>query len=83
VPASAIHMYVFVNVGKRNRADYIVVPSKNVAAKSLPENGGSRWPSFKKSDRPSALYKSPDSEGWELFGDPHGSIAAKPKPRMR
>lgn len=58
------HVYVFVNVGKGDdRAEYIVVPSKHVAAKASKGNGSSVWPSFRKSARLNA------GEGWELFGE--------------
>ena len=61
------HMYVFVNVGHGERAEYIVVPSTHVAEKVVHEKSktGSEWYSFMRSDRPVA------GEGWELFCDPH------------
>jgi hypothetical protein len=69
--ASDSHMYVFVNVGKGDRAEYIVVPSTHVAAKVVHEKSttGSEWYSFVRSAR------LVPGEGWELFGDPHGSTA--------
>jgi hypothetical protein len=66
---SGTHMYVFVNVGYKERAEFIVVPSSHVAAKVFHEisKTGSEWYSFSRSDRVTV------GEGWELFGDPHGN----------
>jgi len=59
------HIYVFVNLGHGERAEYLVVPSNHVAAKVVHEvsSKGSEWYSFMRSDLLS------DSEGWELFVD--------------
>jgi len=58
-----------VNIGSGERPEYLVVPSKHVAAKVVHETakGGSEWYSFSISDRLS------EGEGWEVFGDPHVS----------
>jgi hypothetical protein len=64
--SSDSHMYVFVNVGKGDRAEYIVAPSRHVHETSAT---GSEWYSFARSAR------LVPGEGWELFGDPHGSTA--------
>lgn len=61
---SSSHVYVFVNVGKEDRAEFIVVPSKRVAAlASSTAYGGKIWSSFRKS----ALKGT--GKGWKLFGE--------------
>jgi hypothetical protein len=69
--ASDSHMYVFVNVGQAERAEYIVVPSKHVADKVVHDRSksGAEFYWFARSAR------LVDGEGWELFGDPHGTTA--------
>jgi hypothetical protein len=64
---SASHVYVFVNIRKENRPEYIVAPSEHVATKvvKFTSRKGSIWYSFSKADR---LF---EGEGWEMFGDPH------------
>ena len=61
------HAYVFVNIRKEGRPEYVVAPSAHVAAKVVEETSkkGSVWYSFLRKDRWS------NGEGWELFGDPH------------
>jgi hypothetical protein len=62
------HAYVFVNIRKDGRPEYVVAPSVHVAEKVVKETAktGSVWYSFLRQDR---LYVS---EGWELFGNPQG-----------
>ena len=64
---SASHAYVFVNLKGESRPEYLVVPSRHVAAKmkTTTRSTGSVWYAFRKADR---LCKD---EGWGLFGDPH------------
>lgn len=64
------HIYVFVNIGKQDRPEYIVVPSSHVAAKVVKYKArtGTLWYSFEKADRHSK------SDGWEQFGDPYASM---------
>jgi hypothetical protein len=66
------HMYVFVNVGNGDRAEFTVVPSKHVAKnvylQTSPKGNKFYW--FSKSNR------LVNGEGWELFGDPNGSTDA-------
>ncbi len=59
------HIYVFVNIGKQARPEFVVVPSVHVAAKvkTKPASTGTVWYEFWKADRPS------DGEGWEVFGN--------------
>jgi hypothetical protein len=66
------HIYVFVNIGKRDRPEFIAAPSVHVAAKMItsPARTGAVFYEFRKADRPS------DSEGWELFGDAHAGADA-------
>jgi hypothetical protein len=61
---SKSHAYVFVNLKKGSRPEYLVVGSEVVAkkARTVERKTGSVWYSF---HRPIALAKS---EGWELFG---------------
>ena len=61
------HAYVFVNIRKEARPEYVVVPSAHVAMKVTKSTSktGSVWYSFFRNDRLS------DTEGWELFGDPY------------
>lgn len=63
------HIYVFVNIGKEARPEFIVVPSVHVAdkVKTKPASTGTVWYEFWKADRPS------EGEGWEVFGDPHAN----------
>ncbi len=55
------HMYVFVNVGKGDRAEYIVVPSAHVAAKAFYEKSttGTEWYSFPRSARDYSAHRQP------------------------
>jgi hypothetical protein len=66
------HMYVFVNVGSGEKAEYIVVPSTHVSAKVFHETSktGSEWYSFSRSSR------LVEGEGWELL--PKGEPPALP-----
>jgi hypothetical protein len=62
------HVYVFVNIRKDLRPEYLVVPSAHVAKKVKHEKAatGSEWYSFMRADRYS------EGEGWkEVFGDPY------------
>jgi len=63
------HAYVFVNIRKEERPEYVVAPSAYVAEKvvKFTSKKGSVWYSFMRADRPSI------GEGWEIFGDPHAS----------
>ena len=63
------HAYVFVNIKKEERPEYIVAASAHVADKvvKFTSQKGSVWYSFMRADRPF------HSEGWELFGDPHAN----------
>ena len=58
------YVYVFVNIRKEGRPDYVVAPSAHVAAKVVRSvsRTGSIWYSFSEKDR---FYAN---EGWELFG---------------
>ncbi|MGB8276850.1 MAG: hypothetical protein WCF20_02785 [Methylovirgula sp.] len=66
------HIYVFVNIGEKDRPEYLVVPSHHVAANvvTFTSSKGTVWYSFSRDSRLS------DDEGWELFGDPHVSVDA-------
>jgi hypothetical protein len=66
------HIYVFVNIGHKDRPEFLVVPSCHVAQKAVPETSpsGSKWLSFMRSDR------FTEGEGWELFGSPYGPDAS-------
>lgn len=61
------HAYVFVNLRKEERPEYIVASSAHVASKvrHTVAKTGSVWYEFHRVDRPVA------GEGWELFGEPH------------
>jgi hypothetical protein len=62
---SPTHVYVFVTLNKNQRPDFHVVRSEFVAEHVYEEETkGSTWYSFDRSDI------KPDSEGWEIFGDP-------------
>ncbi|HKU24771.1 MAG TPA: hypothetical protein VJQ54_04820 [Candidatus Sulfotelmatobacter sp.] len=69
---SESHVYVFVNLKGSSRPDYFVLPSAVVAANMYVETAktGTVWYSFLKDKA------MPFKEGWELFGDPGGSIDA-------
>ena len=64
------HAYVFVNIRKEARPEYVVASSAHVVSKvvKFTSKKGSIWYSFMRADRPVV------DEGWELFGDPHTSI---------
>jgi hypothetical protein len=64
---SDTHFYVFVNLRKDRRHEYLVVPSVHVAAKVKYEKSttGSEWYTFSRLDR------CAEGEGWELFGNPN------------
>jgi hypothetical protein len=61
------HVYVFVNLKKEARPEYLVATSNHVAGKTSiePSSTGSVWYAFYRRDRQT------DDEGWGIFGDPH------------
>lgn len=64
---SESHIYIFVNLGKGERPEYLIVPSKHVAKFGIttpPRSTGSIWHAF---DRASALPKHLDPMGWKIF----------------
>ena len=65
---SDTHAYVFVNVKGKERPDFLVVSSHEVADRMhrVVRSTGSTWYSLRLRDMPSK------SEGWELFGDAGG-----------
>jgi len=67
---SQSHAYVFVNLRKEGRPEFIVASSHHVASHVVvgTSTTGSVWYSFYKKDRHF------DGEGWELFGDPHATV---------
>jgi hypothetical protein len=71
---SDTHVYVFVNLRKDQRPEYVVVPSVHVTEKIVIETRpNSVFYAFRKADR---LFSD---EGWEaVFGDPH----AIPEPEI-
>lgn len=70
------HIYIFVNLKGHSRPDFLVVPSRIVAANVSRDEAktGSVWYSF---------YKNAErdvSEGWEFFGDSGGHPEAGSDP---
>lgn len=64
------HVYVLVNLRGEARPDFLVVAAADVAARvRVNERARSTWYAFHRADYPQ------QGEGWELFGDPHLSIA--------
>jgi hypothetical protein len=66
---SESHAYVFVNIGREARPEYVVASSAHVVSKVVrfTSKTGSVWYSFMREHRPVP------GEGWELFGDPHAT----------
>jgi hypothetical protein len=66
---SPTHIYVFVTLKKNQRPEFQAVPSEFVAEHVyVQETKSGVWYSFDRSDL------NPESEGWEVFGDPAGPI---------
>jgi hypothetical protein len=63
------HVYVFVNLRKEERPEYVVASSTYVASKvrTKPSKPGSIWYEFHRKDKPA------EDEGWNIFGDPYAS----------
>jgi len=72
------HIYVFVNLRKDERAEYVVASSAYVASKvrTNPSKTGSIWYEFHRKDKPT------EDEGWGIFGNPHASPDAD-EPELR
>jgi hypothetical protein len=67
------HVYVFVNLGKQERPEFVVVPSAHVAEKMKTKKAVATENVFYEFWRNDRLY---EGEGWEqVFGDAHVNAA--------